>query len=307
MNVIEVNALTKKFGREPVLKGIDLAVQKGEVFGFLGPNGAGKTTTMRLILGLLAPTSGQALVLGQDLGEDNELRKRVGVLLEDDGLYPNLSARDNLAYFARLYEVEAAEERITEVLDIVGLKGRESDKLGYYSKGMKRRLGLARAIIHKPEILLMDEPSSGLDPEAQKLVRDLIIDQSRQEGVTIFLNSHDLDEVQRICSHVAILQRGRIKALDTVANLTSVKKPGLSIIFPDVDEAKRGETLITTLDNVARVNRKGNFLQIDLNSPDTSGLLKELMKQDIKVDEVRKMKRSLEDIYLEAVHQEEEQ
>jgi ABC-2 type transport system ATP-binding protein len=306
MDVIEVKGLTKKFDREPVLKGIDFAVRKGEVFGFLGPNGAGKTTTMRIILGLLRPTRGQALVLKENLDENSELRKRVGVLLEDDGLYPRLSARDNLAYFARLYEVDGIERRINETLELVGLKGREREKVGYYSKGMKRRLGLARAILHRPEILLMDEPSSGLDPEAQKLVRDLIRQLSQVEGVTIFLNSHDLDEVQRICSRVAILQRGEIRALDTVENLTAAEKREISIIFPDATEAEKGEKTIRALDFITELRRTDNTLGVAMKAGgDTSELLGEVLAKGIKVEEVKKLARSLEDIYLEAVRQEE--
>jgi len=305
MNVIEVRQLTKEFDGKRVLKGIDFTVQKGEVFGFLGPNGAGKTTTMRIILGLLKPTSGQAMVLQETLEKSRELRKRVGVLLEEEGLYPRLSAYDNLEYFARLYEADGVAQRINETLGIVGLKGREREKVGYYSKGMKRRLGLARAILHKPEILLMDEPSSGLDPEAQKLVRDLILELSRGKGVTIFLNSHDLDEVQRICTRVAILQRGEIRALDTIENLTAARKQEISITFPDVVEAEKGEEITRALDYVAELRQIGNTLGIVLKAGgDTSALLSELLEKGTKVEEVKKLTRSLEDIYLEAVRQE---
>jgi len=305
MNVIEVRQLTKEFDGKRVLRGIDFTVQKGEVFGFLGPNGAGKTTTMRIILGLLKPTSGQAMVLQETLEKSRELRKRVGVLLEEEGLYPRLSAYDNLEYFARLYEADGVAQRINETLGIVGLKGREREKVGYYSKGMKRRLGLARAILHKPEILLMDEPSSGLDPEAQKLVRDLILELSRGKGVTIFLNSHDLDEVQRICTRVAILQRGEIRALDTIENLTAARKQEISITFPDVVEAEKGEEITRALDYVAELRQIGNTLGIVLKAGgDTSALLSELLEKGTKVEEVKKLTRSLEDIYLEAVRQE---
>jgi len=306
MDVIEIKGLTKKFDKEPVLKGIDFTVRRGEVFGFLGPNGAGKTTTMRIILGLLKPTAGKAQVFEKNLEEHSELRKHIGVLLEDDALYPRLSARDNLAYFARMYEVDGIEHKIDQTLEMVGLKGRGHEKVGYYSKGMKRRLGLARAVLHKPEILLMDEPSGGLDPEAQKLVRDLILTLSRQEGVTIFLNSHDLDEVQRVCTWVAILQRGEIKALDTIKNLTVARKPGLRITFPDADQAEKGDEITHTLDYIAEWKRTGSSLEVALNTGgDTSALLAELLGKGIKVEEVKKLSRSLEDIYLEAVRQEE--
>jgi ABC-2 type transport system ATP-binding protein len=308
MNVIEVTQLTKEFDKKQVLKGADFVVQKGEVFGFLGPNGAGKTTTMRIILGLLKPTSGQALVWQEPLEKNRELRKRVGVLLEEEGLYPRISAQENLEYFARLYEVDGADKRISETLELVGLKGQEKEKVGYYSKGMKRRLGLARAILHRPEILLMDEPSSGLDPEAQKLVRDLILELSRAKGVTIFLNSHDLDEVQRICSRVAILQRGEIKALDTIKNLTSARKQEISITFPDADGAEKAMEMTRALNYVAERRRAGNTMTVGLKEGgDTSALLESLLGKGLRVEEVKKLGRSLEDIYLEAVRQEDMQ
>lgn len=213
--MIEVQNLTKTFNGKTVLNGITFEVKEGEIFGYLGPNGAGKTTTMRITLGLLKPTSGNALVLGQNLGENEGLRNKVGVLLENDGVYDKLSAYENLDYYAQLYGLSDSIERkrrIEELLDFVGLSNRKKDKVGNFSKGMKRKLGLVRAMIHNPDILFFDEPSSGLDPEAQRMVRDLILRLSTEEKRTVFLNSHDLDEVQRVCTKIAILQDGEIKA-----------------------------------------------------------------------------------------------
>ena len=172
--MIEVQNLTKTFNGKTVLNGISFEVKEGEIFGYLGPNGAGKTTTMRIILGLLKPTSGNVLVQGQNLGENEELRNKVGVLLENDGLYEGLSAHENLDYYAQLYGISdgvARKRRIGELLDFVGLSDRMSEKVGTYSKGMKRKLGLVRSMVHNPDVLFFDEPSSGLDPEAQRMVR----------------------------------------------------------------------------------------------------------------------------------------
>ena len=205
MKVIEVKNLVKEFNGRKVLDGISFEVEEGEVFGYLGPNGAGKTTTLRIILGLLNPTSGEAIVMGRNLAEDDEARKKVGVVLENDGLYENLSAFDNLEYYAQLYDVSNRKEKIEDLLRFVGLYGR-NEKVGFFSKGMIRKLAIARAIINDPEVLFLDEPSSGLDPDAQRMVRNLILELSK-EGKTVFLNSHDLDEVQRICDRIAILQR----------------------------------------------------------------------------------------------------
>ncbi len=241
--MIEIQNLTKTFNGKIVLKDISFKVKEGEIFGYLGPNGAGKTTTMRIILGLLNPTSGNAFVLGQNLGENEKLRNKVGVLLENDGVYDKLSAYENLDYYAQLYGISDGVERkrrIGELLEFVGLSDRRNDKVGEFSKGMRRKLALARAIAHEPEVLFLDEPSSGLDPEAQIMVRELILQLSAEMGVTIFLNSHDLDEVQRICSKIAILQSGEIKTHDTVKNLRDkMGKPRVEITLSDSKDAEK--------------------------------------------------------------------
>lgn len=186
MKMIEVQKLSKEFNGKTILNGISFEVKEGEIFGFLGPNGAGKTTTMKIILGLLKPTSGNALVFGKNLGENDNLRRRVGVLLENDGLYEHLSAYENLNYYAQLYSVSEIEDKIKELLEFVDLSDKQNDKVGTFSKGMKRRLALARSIIHDPEVLFYDEPSSGLDPEAQKMVRALYFVCQRKKGRPYF-------------------------------------------------------------------------------------------------------------------------
>jgi len=250
--MIEVQNLTKTFNGKAVLKDISFKVKEGEIFGYLGPNGAGKTTTMRIILGLLNPTSGNAFVLGQNLGENEKLRNKVGVLLENDGVYDKLSAYENLDYCAQLYGISDGVERkrrIGELLEFVGLSDRRNDKVGEFSKGMRRKLALARAIAHEPEVLFLDEPSSGLDPEAQIMVRELILQLSAEMGVTIFLNSHDLDEVQRICSKIAILQSGEIKAHDTIKNLgDKMGKPRVEIALSDSRDAEKALNILNSLD-----------------------------------------------------------
>lgn len=306
MNVIEVQNLTKRFNGRTVLNGVSLEVGEGEVFGFLGPNGAGKTTTLRILLGLLKPTSGRALVFGRDLAVNDDLRGRVGVLLENDGLYDRLSAHENLSYFAQIYSVSGIEEKIKKLLGFVGLLDRQQDRVGEFSKGMKRRLALARSIIHDPDVLFYDEPSSGLDPEAQKMVRDLILSMAREKGKTIFLNSHDLDEVQRVCTRISILQRGETKAYDTIENLRSkFGAPAVEVTLANDEGAEKALTLLKSLDYVSECKRDGLKIAVLMEHERTSTLLSALMKNGIQVEEIKSVPKSLEDVYLNIVRQSE--
>ena len=306
MNIIEVQNLTKEFDEKTVLNKISFEVKEGEIFGFLGPNGAGKTTTLRILLGLLKPTSGRALVFSEELENHNDLRRRVGVLLENDGLYENLSAYENLSYYARIYSVSDEEEKIRNLLDFVELLDRQHDRVGEFSKGMKQRLALARSIIHDPDVLFYDEPSSGLDPEAQKMVRNLIVSMAREKGRTIFLNSHDLDEVQRVCSKIAILQRGEIKAHDTIENLMErFSTPAIEIAFTDNRETEKARNFLHSLNYVSECERDCLRITAIIENEKTSKLLSALMKESIKVEEIRHVTNSLEDIYLNIVRQSE--
>ncbi len=301
MNVIEIKNLTKKFGDKVVLNGINFDVAEGEVFGYLGPNGAGKTTTMRIILGLLNPTSGEALVMGRNLAEDDEARGRIGVVLENDGLYEDQTAYDNLDYYAQLYDVSKRKERIEELLKFVGLYDLRYEKVGAFSKGMKRKLAIARALVHDPEILFLDEPSAGLDPEAQRMVRELIVNLSKESGKTIFLNSHNLDEVQRICDRTAILHRGKIVVCDTVENLREkFSKPVVLITASDKRNTERAFEILSSLDFVYDCEREGRTIKLTLREEKQS-LVKILTEKGIEIEEIRKERRNLEDIYLEIV------
>jgi len=287
-----------------VLDGLTFSVDKGEIFGYLGPNGAGKTTTMRVLLGLLRPTSGSATVLDSDLSKSDEIRKRVGVLMENNGLYDRLTARENLEYYARLYDVLRPVDRVTELLDFVGLADRGSDMVGNFSTGMKRKLGIARAILHQPEIVFFDEPTSGLDPEAQHMVRELILRLSHEGSMTVFLNSHNLDEVQRICSRVAILYQGRIKALDSVQHLTTAgKTTGFSVTLADPGQAGEAEKVLSLLGGIGEVTRADNRLEMTLLTAPAHEVVAALVKSGILVEEARIQKKSLEEIYLDVMRQ----
>lgn len=220
--VIEVNRLERTFGEQKAVDGITFMVEPGEVFGLLGPNGAGKTTTVRLLNGILPPSAGTARVFGLDPVSDGaSIRQRTGVLTETPALYERLSARQNLEFFATLQNLPRPdlERRVDEMLAFFGLSSRAGDKVETYSKGMKQRLALARALVHRPPLLFLDEPSSGLDPEAAQQVDDLIADLGRTDGQTVILATHNLVEAQRLCDRVAVMNKGKILALGSLQDL----------------------------------------------------------------------------------------
>ncbi|MDG6256563.1 MAG: ABC transporter ATP-binding protein [Methanomicrobiaceae archaeon] len=303
MNVIETSSLGKAFGGRVVLDGVSFGVKKGEVFGFLGPNGAGKTTTLRLLLGLLEPGEGEALVFGDRLADREDLRRCVGVLLESNGLFDQLSARENLDYYGRLYGVPDLAQRISDILALTGLEERADSAVGTFSTGMKRKLGLGRSLLHEPEILFLDEPSSGLDPEAQRMVRELITEVSRHESVTVFLNSHNLDEVQRVCDTVAILDRGRIRAYDRVAALQE-NRGGVhfALTLADAGDASRAEGILAAMEEVRDYRIEDGVITTVLpEGAAPAEVLARMVREGILIEEARKTRRSLEEIYLDAV------
>jgi ABC-2 type transport system ATP-binding protein len=305
--VIDVRSVTKHFNGSKVLDGIRFSVARGEVFGFLGPNGAGKTTTLRILLGLMRPDSGEALVLGHSLDTADGVRSHVGVLFENNGLVERFSARENLQFYAELYDVEDPGRKTDELLDFTGLKDRGDDLVGTFSTGMKRKLGLARAILHDPEILFLDEPSSGLDPEGQRMVHDLILDLSGKRSMTIFLNSHNLEEVSRVCSKVAILHQGTIRAYDTIDHLrTGPRGTAIEITLSNADETTKAIGILSEIVGTGAV-RQLDDRHVMVFLPGDSGfpVLRELVAREVVVEEIMKKKRSLEDIYLDTVRQEE--
>lgn len=218
---IQLHAAARAFGDRIALHPLDLAIERGEVFGLLGPNGSGKTTTLRILATLIRPTTGRASVLGFDVcGEAMSVRRNVGVMPEKPSLYERLSVRDNLVFWADAHEVRDPDQAIAAALDFVGLAGRESDHVGSLSKGWRQRVALARATVHRPPVLLLDEPSSGLDPSGaaamETMIRELVA-----QGSTVLMNTHRLAEAERLCDRVAILRHGHLLELGTPAQLRS--------------------------------------------------------------------------------------
>src|SRR5512136_2258069 len=226
--IIQTEGLTRRYGRQTAVDGLSLEINEREIFGFLGPNGAGKTTTILMLLGLTEPTAGRARVLGLDPAHDPlPIKRQVGYLPENVGFYDDLAGRENLRYMARLNQLPEGQARaqIEAALTTVGLDG-EGDKLvGAYSRGMRQRLGIAELLIKDPRMLILDEPTLGLDPDGTNKMLDLIVSLSRDRGITVLLSSHQLEQVQRICTRVGIMIKGKLVALGTIDELAK-RKPG---------------------------------------------------------------------------------
>lgn len=230
--VIQTENLTRVFGSRVALEGLNLEVNQGEVFGFLGPNGAGKTTTVRLLNGVLGISSGRATVLGHDVATHSaEIRRRVGVLTENPAVYDGLTARENLSFIGEVFGIpkDKLPARISTVLAEFELSARADERAATFSKGLRQRLSIARVILHEPELIFLDEPTSGLDPEAALMVTELIQQLSHQAGRTVFLCTHNLDEAQRLCDRVGVIDQGKLQALGTPAELAKQLWQGIWI------------------------------------------------------------------------------
>jgi ABC-2 type transport system ATP-binding protein len=287
--------LTKRFRNLTAVDGVNFEVQRGEVFGFLGPNGAGKTTTIAILLGLVHPSTGSAEVLGYDVrrGLGRALR-RVGAIVETPAFYPYMTGEDNLRVFARVTS-GTAERRIPAVLEQVGLKGREKDKAGTYSLGMRQRLGLAAALVGDPELLILDEPTNGLDPAGMQEMRALIRRLADEEGRTVFLSSHLLHEVEQVCDRVLILNRGRVIAQGRVDELLRQARA----VEMRIAETERAAGMLAALDWVQGVNAEGDWLRVQAPPERAPELLAALAAQDLFPFEVRPVIASLEQVFLE--------
>jgi ABC-2 type transport system ATP-binding protein len=279
---------------------LDLSIPRGEVFGLLGPNGAGKTTTIRMLAGLIEPSAGEAWVNGHSISsaDASGLRKSVGILTETPGLYEQLSAERNLSFFAELYEVQNIPAQVERYLRMLGLWGRRSESVGTFSKGMRQKLAIARALLHEPPVLFLDEPTSGLDPEASHLVREFVA-QLRGEGRTIVINTHNLDEADRLCDRIAVFKT-RMLAVDTPNNLRR-KLFGRSVVF---HLAKAKDAFVSALRQkqfVHEANLVENKIVVKLDDPETHNpeLIRVLLDLGAEVQFVGELRQSLEDVYLQ--------
>ena len=296
--MIHTDNLTKQFQSTLAVDRRTLDIPEGEVFGFLGPNGAGKTTTVRMLTSLIAPTSGTATINGLQVGrDDTAIRRMVGILTETPGMYDNLSAEFNLEIYAHLYEVSAAEGQVDEYLRLLGLWDRRYGEAGTFSKGMKQKLAIARALLHEPRILFLDEPTAGLDPEAARLVRDFIAE-LRKEGRTIFLCTHNLDEADRLCDRIGVF-KSRLLVVDSPARLRS-QVFGRKVVFHLKQSDEKLAQNISTLPFVHDAKAIENKLLVTLDDPETHNpdIIRALVGAGADVQFVGELRHSLEDVYL---------
>jgi ABC-2 type transport system ATP-binding protein len=298
---VEAQDLTRHFGAVRAVDGLDLRVRSGTIFGFLGPNGAGKTTTLQLLLGLLRPTRGTATVAGVDVArQPDEVRRRCGALLEHNGLYERLSALDNLEFAARAHGLAPLDraERIRAVLEGMGLWERRKDRLGTWSRGMKQRLAIGRALLHRPAVLFLDEPTAGFDPQAAAQLRQEVRSLVRDSGTTVFLTTHNLHEAEELCDEVAVLRQGRLVAQGRPDSLRGNVAPTLEV---------RGTGFTAPL--VARLRKRKEVAACDLDGAgrlrltltgDHPGapLVRLLVESGAKVEEVLRPRSSLEESFL---------
>ena len=302
--MITVENLTKKFGETVAVEGLTFQVQEGEVFGFLGPNGAGKTTTVRMLCCLISKTGGEAKIDNYSISNSTDslkIRKIIGLVPDNVGLYEDLSAVENLDFYGKLYDYPEArrKENIERFLKMLDLWDRKDARVSSYSKGMKQKLALARALIHEPKILFMDEPTANLDPESSKIVRDFILELKNQ-GRTIFLNTHNLDEAQRVCDRIGIIKK----------NLLTIGTPeqlqgSLSGPRTEIKLAAVNETLVSELRKriTNKIEVSGNALIIDVTDPDKENpaIIAAIAAVGGQIREVRQLIASLEDVYLQIV------
>ncbi|MGD8807468.1 MAG: ABC transporter ATP-binding protein [Chloroflexota bacterium] len=297
--MIETKGLTKIFDGHAAVDRLTLTIEDGEVFGFLGPNGAGKTTTVRMLTSLIAPTSGTARVLNYEVGrDDQEIRRNVGILTEMPGLYDRLSAWRNLMIYGKLYEVDDVERQVEKYLRWLELWDRRDGLAGEFSKGMKQKLAIARALIHEPRVLFLDEPTAGLDPEASKLVRDFI-SELRGQGRTIFICTHNLDEADRLCDRVAVF-KSQLRVVDTPAQLRQ-QLYGRQVVIHFAQDASEFAAVVENSPDIRACEVVGNKLLITLDDPerDNPEIIRRLVDAGAHIQFVGEIRHSLEDIYLQ--------
>lgn len=294
--VIEITGLTKKFKNLTAVNNLNLNVYKGDVFGFLGPNGAGKSTTIRMLLTLIKPTSGKIKIFGKDLIQQRkEILAKVGAIVEKPDFYLYLTAYKNLEILGKMSGISISKKNIMEILELVGLDKRYNSKVKTFSHGMKQRLGIAQTLLHNPELIILDEPTTGLDPQGMKEIRDLIIFLSKEKGKTIFLSSHILREIELIANRMVIINKGQNIIEGEVKQLLNDNEQDVEIKFKSQNDVKEILTNSIFSDNISSV--LNTLLKIKITEEKIPQLIKTLVESNVEIYSVEK-KNSLEDYFL---------
>lgn len=298
MNVLEVRDVKKRLGKREIIKGISFNVREGEIFGFLGPNGAGKTTTIRMLVGLIAPNSGSIIISGHDISKEREKAlSAVGAVVENPELYTYLSGRENLMQIARVRKID--KEYVNKIIELVNLKDRIDDKVRKYSLGMKQRLGLAAALIAKPKLLILDEPTNGLDPSGILDFRDIVKKAARETGAAVFISSHILSEIQTVCDTVAFINNGVIQSVESVNG--DLVKDEIENVVLSVREKDKCIDVLQSLDFIQSVSYDKNMIKCSLEKGLVPELIFKLAENKIHVEEIYKKHAELEERYMELV------
>lgn len=291
--IVELNKISKSFGAFHAVNELSLEVQRGDVFGFLGPNGAGKSTTMRMMLSLIEPTEGSIKIFGKELSKNrNEIMRRIGCIIEKPDFYLYMSAEKNLEIFCRLSGVTPSKNKVYEVLELVGLKGREKDKVKTYSHGMKQRLGIAQTLIHDPELIILDEPTTGLDPQGIIDIREMILRLKTEMGKTIILSSHILSEIELVANRMIIINKGKEIVQGEVATLLSSQNLVLTIEVEQDSIERLKELKIEKLSG----NENGKLL-FNVSREEIPEIVSKLNSIGIKIFSVS-YRRALEEYFL---------
>jgi ABC-2 type transport system ATP-binding protein len=299
LNVLEVKDLHKSLGKRKIIKGISFSIKEGEIFGFLGRNGAGKTTTIRMLVGLIAPNSGSINILGYNIQENREdALKSVGAVVESPELYGYLTGRENLMQLSRIYGNLPTED-IEEIIELVGLKDRINDKVRKYSLGMKQRLGLAQALLTKPKLLILDEPTNGLDPNGIIEFRNIIKKAAKDRQTSVLISSHILGEIEQLCDTVAFIDNGVIKSIENIAGKDL--KDDKELIFLSCPEVVKASEFLKTLDYIYQITESTGGLLLDIEKGTTSKLVVELTNENLPIEEIYKKRQDLEERYMQLV------
>jgi ABC-2 type transport system ATP-binding protein len=295
-SLVQIRDVKKRIGKKDIIKGLSFNVYSGEVFGFLGPNGAGKTTTIRMMMGLMSITEGEIIISGKSITNDySDAIQYVGGIVENPEMYKFLTGYQNLIHFARMHK-GITKQRIEEVIELVGLQNRIHDKVKTYSLGMRQRLGLAQALLHRPKLLILDEPTNGLDPAGIREIRDYLRKLAREEGLAVIVSSHLLSEMEMMCDRIAIIQQGSLIDVKSINDFVAEQKSDVHVFT-----CKPAEEAIRILKNDFGVltQKTNDGIEVTVETEQIPHIVKKMVENNVQIFGISPMKKTLEDRFLE--------